>query len=488
MRNNKFLTRAILLSASLLVIDSALAATVTWDTSTQAGFQSGNGTWGTDSFWSSNGTTLSPWVSGDQAIFVGEAASVANTITLGAAQNLSGLTFGSATTSGDWTFSGGGMALTANSTFNVNEGSTASIGNVISGAFGLTKAGTGSLTLSGANTYTGATTVSAGTLTLASGGSLGIGLLAVGTGATMVLNSSSTVSNLSGAGNVSIGSGATLTLNPASGWQTFSGQLSGSGSIVKSNAGGESVFSGDNSGYTGAITLSAGILTLQNSVNSLGSGDLTITGASTIGGVGGAGAFLNNKVIVTGGTATLGRGGNTLILAKDVTFGGTSNIVIGSGTVALAGNLTKTGTGTWSVSSGATLQIGNGGTTGAIEGGTSFNLATGNLAFKRSDDVTYSGVFSGTGSLTKAGTGNLTLTGANTYTGTTTVSAGTLTVGSGGSLGTGNVILSGGTIVGGTLNISRLTATVGTFDGVLTGSSGFTKTGVGTLVLGGANT
>jgi hypothetical protein len=68
MRNSKLLMRAILLSAGLLGINPASAATVTWDTSAAAGFQSGSGTWGTDSFWSSNGTTLSPWVSGDQAV------------------------------------------------------------------------------------------------------------------------------------------------------------------------------------------------------------------------------------------------------------------------------------------------------------------------------------------------------------------------------------------------------------------------------------
>ena len=49
--------------------------------------------------------------------------------------------------------------------------------------------------------------------------------------------------------------------------------------------------------------------------------------------------------------------------------------------------------------------------------------------------MTFGGVISGTGTLTKAGTGTTTLTGANSYSGTTTISAGTLQVGNGGTTG-----------------------------------------------------
>ena len=62
--------------------------------------------------------------------------------------------------------------------------------------------------------------------------------------------------------------------------------------------------------------------------------------------------------------------------------------------------------------------------------------------FNRSDALTYGGVISGTGSLTKSGTGTLTLTGDNTYTGGTTISAGTLQIGNGGTTGSvaGNIV------------------------------------------------
>ena len=508
MRTTTSLVRTSFLLAAALALTPAIGATVTWDTSTTAGFQSGNGTWGTDSFWSIDGTSLSPWVSGNTATFLGQTTAVNDTITLGSNQTIvGGLNFGSATTSGNWTFSGSDLSMSANSTFTVNAGSTAAIGNVITGAFSLTKAGTGNLTLTGANTYAGRTTVSAGTLTLASGASLGAALLTVSVGATMAINGSSTVSNLAGGGNISIGSGATLTLDQvAVSYSTFSGQLSGSGALVKSNVGGETVFSGDNSGYTGAITMNAGsAFRLQNATNSLGSGDLTINGSVIIG----AGSisvgilavpFMNNKVIVTAGTATLGYNSGILTLAKDVTLGGASNIIFGSGTVVLGGNLTNTGTGKWSVNSGVTLQVGNGGTTGAVEGGHAFNLATGNLAFNRSDNVTYSGVMSGSGSLTQSGAGNLTLTGANTYTGRTTVSAGTLTLASGASLGAGlltvgagaTMVINGSSTVsnlsgagnisiesGATLNLNQAAVSYSTFSGQLSGSGALVKSNIG---------
>ena len=488
MRTHRSNLRKFLLCAACLSSAMLPAATVTWDTSTTPGFQSGNGTWGTNAFWSADGTTLLPWVAGDVAVFQGEAVAVTNTITVGSVQAISGMTFGSTTTFGNWTISGDALNLSAAATFTVNAGSTSSIGNVISGGFGLTKAGAGNLTLTGLNTYTGTTTISAGTLTVATGASMSSGALSVATGANLVLNSNATTSVLTGSGNVTIGNGATLTLNTTSGNPQFLGAFVGSGSLVKSGAG-EVYLTGDNSGFTGAVTVNGGMISTQNAVSSLGSGDITVTANATIGTyntmpVG----RLNNNLNVTAGTLTLGRNGRT-ILGNDVIASGSGSIVVGGGGVTvIEKDIRNIGTGTLSVASGTTLQLGGGGTTGTFNGGLAFNQSTGNLAFNRSDNVTYSGVLSGTGSLTQAGAGNLTLTGLNTYTGKTTVSAGTLTVGTGGSLGSGGVFLSGGSIVGGSLSVTALTATAGNYFGVLTGTAGFTKTGVGTLALGGANT
>jgi len=78
------------------------------------------------------------------------------------------------------------------------------------------------------------------------------------------------------------------------------------------------------------------------------------------------------------------------------------------------------------------LQIGSGGTTGSITGNVVDNA---NLTFNRSDNLAFGGIISGTGSLTKIGAGRVILTGANTYTGGTTITAGILRVGNGGTQG-----------------------------------------------------
>ena len=98
------------------------------------------------------------------------------------------------------------------------------------------------------------------------------------------------------------------------------------------------------------------------------------------------------------------------------------------------GSLVKTGTGTLTLSGvntytggttidGGTLQLGSGGTSGSIVGDVADR---GVLAFNRSDAVTFGGVISGTGAVNQLGPGTTTLTGLNTYTGGTTISAGTL--------------------------------------------------------------
>ena len=103
---------------------------------------------------------------------------------------------------------------------------------------------------------------------------------------------------------------------------------------------------------------------------------------------------------------------------------------IGTGNTILAANNTYTGNTTISA---GTLQIGNGGTSGTISGNSNDNA---NLTFDRSDDATFNNVISGTGTVTKLGTNTLTIASDQTYTGTTTIAAGTLQLGSGGTPGT----------------------------------------------------
>ena len=79
--------------------------------------------------------------------------------------------------------------------------------------------------------------------------------------------------------------------------------------------------------------------------------------------------------------------------------------------------------GTTTISAGV-LQIGEGGTTGSL--GTGAVTNNGTLTFNRSDDVSVANLISGTGALVKEGSATLTLTSNNTYSGTSTINAGTL--------------------------------------------------------------
>ncbi|WP_332119523.1 autotransporter domain-containing protein [Azorhizobium caulinodans] len=237
-------------------------------------------------------------------------------------------------------------------------------------------------------------------------------------------------------------------------------------------------------GGAGTVATIASVLTGTGGINKTDLGTLILTGANTYTG----------GTTITAGTLQIGNGGTSGSITGDVSNNGTlvfnrSDAVTYSGAVSGTGALTKAGagtliltgtntyTGTTTIASG-TLQIGNGGTTGSILGDIA-NSAV--LAFNRSDALTYAGVISGTGSLTQAGTGTLTLTGTNSYTGGTTISAGTLQIGNGGTSGsiTGNVLDNG------TLTFNRSDAV--TFAGAISGTGSLTKAGSGILTLTGAN-
>ena len=323
---------------------------------------------------------------------------------------------------------------------------------------GLTKIGPQTLTLTGANTYTGATTISTGTLQ--AGSTTGLtpySAYAVGSGATLDLGGfSNAVRALTGTGLV-----------------TNSGSRLASLSVGLANDT-SSEFDGtlvDGAAPFGLTKVGAGTLTLT--------GTNTYTGGTTIG----------------GGTLQIGAGGTTgsivgnvtdnalLVFARSdtPTYGG---VISGVGGILQAGpgTLVLTGadvyTGGTTVTAG-TLQIGDGGTTGSIAGDVTDNAV---LAFARSDTVTYGGVVSGPGALSQAGPGTLVLTGADTYTGGTTIALGTLQIGAGGTTGS---------IFGDVADKATLAFAHGdtlTYGGVISGSGGLDQIGSGTLNLTGAST
>ena len=167
--------------------------------------------------------------------------------------------------------------------------------------------------------------------------------------------------------------------------------------------------------------------------------------------------------------------------AKNYTLTGTGSIIgttglalNGGGTVTLATNNTYSGT--TNIGAG-TLRIGAGGTRGTPGGGEIIN--EGVLVFDRSDTLTIAAVVSGTGSIEQAGAGTTILTANNSFSGTTTVTAGTLQVGSGGATGTlGNTssISNNGTLAFNRDGSQVITAPI-------SGTGNLVQTGPGTTVL-----
>ncbi|MFM6173389.1 MAG: beta strand repeat-containing protein, partial [Sphaerospermopsis kisseleviana] len=215
----------------------------------------------------------------------------------------------------------------------------------------------------------------------------------------------------------------------------------------------------------------------------------------------------------TSTTRTITVTGNQIIGAA-VTGGANNNLnKAGSGTLILAGDASGIG-GTITNSAGR-LQIGNGSTTGTLGNKNVTVASSAELAFNRSDNLTYGGVASGAGSMLKLGAGTVTLTAANTYTGATTISNGSLALSGSGALssssalniaassanfsiagisGTGTEVASLTGVAGSTVSLGVKALTFGgnnansTFAGEMSGTSGsFIKTGTGTVTLTGSN-
>ncbi len=380
------------------------------------------------------------------------------------------------------------------------------ISGVISGTGGITKAGTGALTLSGANTYSGGTTVNAGKIVVDSDGNLGdaSGQLTFGGGGTLQITNGFT-----SARNVTLnGGGGAFDTNGND--LTMLGNMTGTGALTKTGDGALTL-SGTNT-YTGATTINGGIL--RAGVNNA----LSTTTAVTLANTAGAGLDLNNfdQTIgslagggTTGGNITLGSGTLTAGNASSTTYAG---IISGTGGFVKKGTGTLTLTGANTYSGGTTVSAGNlQGDSTSIQGNITNNAR---VIFNQAAEGVYSDDMTGTGGITKAGVGTLTLSGANTYTGTTIISAGILRSGVTNALGTATAVtlantagagldlnnfdqtigsLAGGGTTGGniTLGSGRLTAgnsSSTTYAGAISGTGGLVKTGTGTLTLTGANT
>ena len=151
----------------------------------------------------------------------------------------------------------GTVTLTGAPTFNTSAGNT-TVG-AISGSFGFTKTGGGTLVINGASNYSGSTLVQNGTLALGDAAGVSVtSALNISAGATFDLrNLTAVIGSLTGAGDVTLGSG-NLDVGINNGTTTFTGTITGSGGFTKSGTG--TMTLGHANSYTGATAINNGAL------------------------------------------------------------------------------------------------------------------------------------------------------------------------------------------------------------------------------------
>jgi autotransporter-associated beta strand protein len=221
------------------------------------------------------------------------------------------------------------------------------------------------------------------------------------------------------------------------------------------------------------------ILTTTNSytgVTTINNGTLQIGDGTTDGSIAASASITDNASLVFNRT-----NGSTFTYANGIS---------GTGSVTLSGPGTQIFTGANSYAGGTTinfgtLQLGNGGTTGAAGTGAITNNSS--LVFNRSNAMaqgTDFGVISGTGSVAQAGTGTVTLSSSNSYSGGTSINAGTIAAGNDSAFGPGTVTLNGGTLSntsGGDRTISNNINVTSTGGAITLGNGASNLTLTGTL-------
>lgn len=340
------------------------------------------------------------------------------------------------------------------------------------------KAGAGTVTLTGANTFTSGS-IQAGVLegsaaSLATSGTFGTGGLTRVTFASGTANES-WAGQMFGTGTFAKTGAGTLTLTGSGGGTTGTlliseGAVRGTTDSFKRNIVNDSQLTLDQttSGTYAGLISGSGNMLLNNS------GTITFTGTNT----------MTGTATVSGGALVASRASAMPQSVVNNATVGFNNTVLGTyaGSISGNGSLTKANTGTITLSGtntysgGTTIQggklIGN---TTSLQG--AFQLTSGTLSFDQATSGTFNGSLAGVGSIEKLGAGDLTLTGTNTNGGPWTVSAGRL-IGPSQSI-RGDITNSAAVVFDQT--------TSGTYSGDMSGAGTFTKLGAGGLVLTGSN-
>ncbi len=319
-------------------------------------------------------------------------------------------------------------------------GGSSTFNGSISGGGSLTKAGHGTITLAGTNTYSGATNINTGTLRLGAANALSsASAVTIASGATLDFNGfAQTLGSLAGSsGTLSLGSG-NLTTGGDNSSTSFGGTITGSGSLTKEGTG-TFTLGGTNS-YSGPTIINGGVL--EAAVLANGGANSSIGNSSNAA----------SNLVINGGTLRyIGTGGST---NRQFTLGTSGGTLDSSGSGAI--DFTSTTAPTLSGSNTArTLTL-----TGSNTGNNYFRASLANNG-------------SGATSLLKSGDGTWIITNSMSYTGGTTISAGTLKLGSSNRLANTGAV----NVAGGTFDVQSYSDTVG----AVTLSGGGTIAGSGTL-------
>ncbi|MFM8015226.1 MAG: beta strand repeat-containing protein, partial [Actinomycetota bacterium] len=320
--------------------------------------------------------------------------------------------------SGTLTFdpsSGSAITGTFNLTFDANTGNVSVADPIATSTGNVTKSGTGTLTLAGANTYSGTTTINA------TGGTISV---------TGTLGASS--SPASYAGLITIGSSGTFSYASTSN-QTLTSHITGAGAVSKSG--------------TSTLTLSPATASDYTGVTSVDAGVVVVTAASAFG--------ASSAATTVASGAAVHVSGSSLSIAEPFTISGTGTTSTGA-----IRNLNSAGTDnntiTGAITLGATASVGSDVDTLTFDvsgTGTSFTAAAATsygLTFVGAGNVTVSdAIVDPITTLTKQGAGTLTMSAANTYTGATTISAGTLNATNNKALGDNDTTRSDTTVANG---------------------------------------
>jgi fibronectin-binding autotransporter adhesin len=237
---------------------------------------------------------------------------------------------------------------------------------------------------------------------------------------------------------------------------------------------------GPATGTVGTTLSGGGILQVGNNT-ALGAGDVSVTASSELeAGVTGL-TVANNVKVQPSVTLTVDNFGNAITLGGVVSGATGSLTEMGSGTVSL--NAVETYGGITTINSGAKLKVGGAGQLGS--GAYAANIAnSGTFDYNSSAAQALSGIISGGGALTQDGLGTLTLSGVDTYTGNTTINAGSLVISGAGQLNSGSY--AGNIANAGTFTYGSSASQ--TLSGIISGTGALTQTGAGTLTLTGPNT